>query len=442
MPTFLGRELRGLALYSSSALFMRGSRMLTSFGFNLLLARQLGASGTGTFFLALGVTQLAALTARLGMDATLVRLVAGGEGRSVGFYRRTITLVLGLGITMTVLVFVGAPVLARGVFREAALATPLRVMALSIIPSSLAFIHGSLLQSAGRIGAALFVQHVGILLIATPLLLVFATGGSVLGAAVAHTLATLLILAAGLLCWRHTERRDFPLADKAVSAALWRRTLRAGLSIYSLELVFAGSLLADTFFLGALSSSEDVGTFRVAARVAVLAVAALEAVTAAIAPRLAAYHSSDDLQSFERTARTGTAFAVMLNLPYWIVVLAFPQAVLGLFGTEFGVGADALVILMIGRIFASLTGPVGTLMIMGGLERPLRNVTIATAVLRLALLALVVPRWGLIGVAVVSCVIDIANNTAVTVLLYRQLGVLSFPLPARLLPYRFAVTRR
>ena len=64
-----------------------------SFGFNVLLARMLGADGAGIYFLALTVTTIATVFGRMGLDNALLRFTAanaavGDWGAVKGIYRK------------------------------------------------------------------------------------------------------------------------------------------------------------------------------------------------------------------------------------------------------------------------------------------------------------------------------------------------------------------
>lgn len=428
-------EIRGLVLHSSSALFMRAFRSLASFAFNVVLARLLGAEGTGMYFLALSITELSTLIARMGMDATVVRLLAGGRGRTRAFYHRVLLLVTATGLAMTGVVQMMAPFVCVHLFGEPGLVVPLRIMAMGIAPWALVFIHGSLLQSAGRIALSIFIHYVGAFVIGIPFLLVLAWDGSLTGAALSQVAATLSVLAAGAFVWRRTVAGGFELADEELAPGMWGAAVRASLSLAAIGILFAAGSHADTFLLGALTTMSDVGTFRVAFRIAVLGGAALEAVGTAIAPRMAAHHSRGDLRALEATARAGTALAVAISVPYWLLVLGFPDAVLGLFGSEFTVGSGAMVLLIAGKIVSTVSGPVATLLIMAGHERELRNLTLLVTLGHVALLPFVIPIWGFVGVAAVCCLSSVANNLGATLLIRRTLGIVALPLPSRVLPY-------
>jgi stage V sporulation protein B len=132
---------------AGAAFLLRSTGAVFSFLFNVLLARFLGADGSGIYYLAAGVVILATAIAQMGLDQTLLRFtaahVAMEEWSAVkGMYRQSMGLALLSSSLCTALVMVGAPLIAERLFSDPNLITPLRWMALSIIPMTLATLYG------------------------------------------------------------------------------------------------------------------------------------------------------------------------------------------------------------------------------------------------------------------------------------------------------------
>ena len=155
---------------ATSAVVLRLVAIGVQFGFNLLLARLVGAEGTGVYYLALGVTVIASLIGRVGLDDVLVRHTAvHAESEQwahiaglAGFALRVATWV---AVSATAVIMVLAPWIAEQVLSEPDLTSPLRLMALSIVPFSLLSLHGSLLAALKLSGRAVLVQMTGVPLI-------------------------------------------------------------------------------------------------------------------------------------------------------------------------------------------------------------------------------------------------------------------------------------
>ncbi len=173
-----------------------------AFCFNLLLARKLGAEGAGIYFLALTVTTIATVFGRMGLDNALLRFTAAnasiGDWQAVkGVYSKGMSLALAVSGISAVIVFAAAPFLADLIFSKPELVSPLRWMALAIVPMSLLILHAEMLKGLVRIRDSLLVNGVGV-----PALslvgLIFLIEAGVKGAVWAYTLAAVLTAILGI----------------------------------------------------------------------------------------------------------------------------------------------------------------------------------------------------------------------------------------------------
>src|SRR5882724_5362690 len=173
---------------------MQVAEAATKFGLNLLLARLLGGSGVGLFYLAFTVTTLGAVAGRLGLDRSLLRHIAANIAIE-NYAGARGAVVKGLAITLLVstatslILFAVAPLLAVYAFAEPALVNPLRIMTIAIIPLALLTVISSMLRALRQIFSSQLILSV-----MWPL--TTACGVAVLGASVSVVGATSVQLAA------------------------------------------------------------------------------------------------------------------------------------------------------------------------------------------------------------------------------------------------------
>jgi len=82
-----------------------------------------------------------------------------------------------------------------------------------------------------------------------------------------------------------------------------------------------------------------------------------------------------------------------------VPIIAFADAIMGIFGPEFRSGASVLIVLCLGQLIVGLLGPVTSLLFMSKREKTVRTCTFAAAVLNVALHASAVPFFGALGAA-------------------------------------------
>ena len=93
---------------------------------------------------------------------------------------------------------------------------------------------------------------------------------------------------------------------------------------------------------------------------------------------------------------------VSLNLPLFFLVLAFPAALLAIFGKGFQTGASALVVLAWGNLINAATGTSGAILDMTGHTRvKLLNSALSVA-LAIGLNWILIPPMGIVGAALAA----------------------------------------
>ncbi|MBT8144837.1 MAG: oligosaccharide flippase family protein, partial [Gammaproteobacteria bacterium] len=155
----LDQEAGELVRGASLALVIRTAGALITFGLNVLIARRLGVDQTGAFFLALTVATLASVIARAGAPNTVLRFVAAnaadnGWNTVRAAYRRGLSICIGVGVAVTAVIVLLAPLLAERVFGQPEIRSALVAMALLIMPTATFRLSSMALQGLGRVADA------------------------------------------------------------------------------------------------------------------------------------------------------------------------------------------------------------------------------------------------------------------------------------------------
>lgn len=429
----LDAHMRELVRGAGVALFLKVSGAGLAFGFNIALARILGAHGAGLYFLGLTTITVASVIGRAGLDNALLRFTAGSaavdDWSAVrGVYQKGIGIGGGISLAAALAVFLGAPWISEAIFSEPTLTDPLRVMALAVVPFSLLILHAELLKGLKRIFESQLVQGIGIPALSLAGVLVLAPTFGVMGAAWAYVAATILTTVLGLWLWRRgtlefrTARPRFETGVLLASAAplFW-------VALLNLVMNWASSGL-----LGVWADAREVGIFNVAHRTALLTGFVLFAVNAIAAPKFSGLYAAGDITALDSTARRSAALMAIAALPILLVLVFFPGPVLSLFGPEFRAGSTVLIVLAAGQFVNVVTGSVSYLLMMSGRERLLRNLMFGAALLNLILNALLIPRIGMLGAAVATTGSLVFLNVAAAVLVYRRLSIVILPIPGAL----------
>lgn len=402
-------------------------------GVTMLIARRLGRVDVGVYAQAYALLSLLGTLSLTGLSAGLTRFVAVHLAeRDAGAIRGTVRLGLTVSTasaaTLGAALFVAMPWLVETVFHEPRLATPLRIVALTL-PTT-AFTNAALAATQGYrtmkpfalIG--LIFEPITRLGLVALLVLVGAGLPGVMVALLGSNLAAAVL--AGLALRRVMGPPTAPASYRP------RQLLAFSTMSWLAGLASNGLLWADVLLLGMLGNSGQVGVYNVAVRLVQLATFVMVPINAAFAPRIADLYHRGRMSSLRRTYGLAGSWIIRISLPAFVLLLVFPRDLLAFFGRGFVVGASVTMILAVGRFVDAATGPCGMMLNMSG--RPRLNLlnNAVGLVLNVALNLLLIPRYGIVGSAVAwaisLCVINVAR-------------VLQVWLELRMLPFEAATAR-
>jgi O-antigen/teichoic acid export membrane protein len=418
---------KGWGLLAGGRVFESASRFVIV----LMLARVLGVEGYGLYVLALAAGSLFAGIALLGLDEAMVRYIAILSGRrdrsgvwgalQVGL---GVSLVAGIGLG-AVLYFGAAPI-AQRLFDEPRLTELLRLVAV-IVPLLVASnMLASVARGFRRMDYVAFAENIVPSVLRIVLVGLVALGGwlnaysavALFGLSDLVASTTLIILL----------NRQFPLRG-----VFHRDTQRCVRRIFGFALpLWLSGLLSRfrqnllTMILGSLTSATSVGLFAVAARVNELGHLAMGTITVSIRPLLAQLKDRRDGDALSHLYRIGTRWTISLSLPFFLIIVLFPEQLLRLVGDSFGAGAAALILMAFGELVNAATGICGAMVDMTGHPRiKLVNSAIWTTLL-LGGSAALIPRWGVVGAASAVFIATAAVNILVVIEVWLLEGLIPF----------------
>jgi O-antigen/teichoic acid export membrane protein len=403
--------------------FLAGGRVIefgSRFIITLLLARILGVQDYGLYVLSISAVTLFAGVAYLGLDQALVRYVAILSSRKDSAGLRG-ALQVGFGVSavagaaMGAALYLGAAAIAEGLFDEPRLTPLLRVLAVVLPFLVISNLLAATARGFRRMDYSAFAEQV-VQSVARMLLLgTFALVGTLdvfvaailFGVSDVAATITLIVLLNKLLpirtVFQRGARRDVkPIVGFAFP--MW---------LSGLLLQFRRSIL--TLTLGGLSSVASVSIFAIAARVNDVGHTVLGSITIAVRPIVAQLHDKEDQRGLSHLYRTTTRWTFTLNLPFFLLMVLYPAALLSLFGETFARGAPALTIMAIAELVNAATGVCQAMIDMTGRAKlKLANSLLWTITL-VASSAVLIPLWGVVGAATAMLISTVAVNLAAVV---------------------------
>ncbi len=393
---------KGTGVTAAASMFEYASRFIIAF----LLTRALGVDQYGLYTVAISVAAIFTGFATFGLDDALVRYVSIQSGRQdrkgvAGTLQIALGLPLVFGLSLGLAMFFSAEIIAVQVFDEPRLSEPLQVMA-AVVPilsfsnvllgatrgfrrMDYAALAENVIQTIIRLGLLAALSIVGFDVITA--IIVF--GIADLGAAV-----TMIVLL----------QRLFPL--RAVVGGDVRRESREIIG-FAIPMWLSGLLtqfrknIQDVIlaFFGVIA---EVGIFALASRVNVVGRVFYRSVVVAVKPLLAQGHDQGDRDRLGQIYRMATRWLVALNLPFFLAMVLYPEAILSVFGREFAAGAAALSVLAWGELINAATGVCGSMIDMGGYTRVKLFNSVMLLVFLLSSSLVLIPRFGVLGAAFAS----------------------------------------
>lgn len=416
---------------SASALLRFLGASLT-FGFSLVIARLLGAEGAGLYFLALTVVTIASVIARVGLDNVVLRFVAIHAAKLEhneikALYELTMRTVFAASCALSCLCFFASNWFGGELFGDEKIIEPIRWMAFSIVPFSIINLQAQWLRGLKKIYLAVTIQSVGIPFVSLILITPLVMAESISGAGIAYLIATITVsVCSYFICLR---LNDSACANVPyVCADIWSSAKPLFMtSILDVCLVWLPFIA-----LGILETTENVGIYAIANRIALLLSIFLIALNGITAPDFAALFATGDTKAIEALANRTTTLLSAAVLPLFIITLIFSDHVMNLFGAEFKDGSILLQILITAQILNILSGPGNSILIMTGFDVISRNINMISVATMCILLFLLIPQFGAVGAALSSTFALIMKNFMAMYFVYTCTGIRLIPFASRL----------
>jgi O-antigen/teichoic acid export membrane protein len=283
---------------------------------------------------------------------------------------------------------------------------------------------GDTLQSVtrgfGRMRTTVMVERIGRPLAQLMLVFLAAPTGNVLLLVLAWTVpyvpATVMSwLPVRRLARANRHRRPDAEPSGFTRAEYWRFTGPRAL----ISLTQVGLQRADVLLVVAILGPVEAALYAAATRFLVVGQLGNQAISVALQPRLSAALARRDLAEAGMLYRTTTGWLVLTTWPLYLLVGAFPAALLGIFGQEYASATDIVVVLCAAMLVATASGQVDTVLMMAGKSTWNLAKAVLALVVQLGLDVLLLPHLGILGAAIGWAVsILISNLVPLGMLLY------------------------
>ncbi|HCB03035.1 MAG TPA: polysaccharide biosynthesis protein [Nocardioides bacterium] len=423
--TGVGTEHRG----ALETLARRGSASVLGAGFSAIFGILLvvvvtnGFTPTvaGTLFAATSAFLILESVALLGTDTGLVKWmpaqIASGRPQDLP---RTLTVAIAPVLAFALVIGVGlyavAPSVSGHLVGEDAadvMTTMLRVVAI-IMP--VASVYDQLVaatRGTGSMRPTVMVENIGRLgLQALAVLVAMLAGGGPLMLALAWSLPYAVGLVAVIVWLRKLVRARMRGATGVVTDWLvvarefWAYTAPRAIA----RVTQTALKRSDIVLVAALASPAQAALYTAATRFIVLGQLFVQSVQQALSPQIAALFARDESRAANSVYQAATLWSMIAAWPLYLVLAGFSPTLMGIFGEQYDVATDVVLILALTMLLATACGPVDSVLLMAGHSwLSLRNSVVSLAV-NVALNFILIPIYGIRGAAISWSVAIVVRN--------------------------------
>lgn len=406
----------------------------------IVVARGVGAGGTGAFFEAVALFTILSNVGELGADTGLVKMLphyrALGRNRDLPSVVRTalwppVLFCLGLAAVAWLFAPQLAEVMAHGQ-RVAQVESYLRTFTPFIPLGAITTVVLAGTRGMGTMVPFVWIQNIVLptlrpVLVEATIALGLGTVAIALGWAAPLAVAFLLgfvVLWRLILRARAREPRSKRITRRrAIRSEFWRFAgPRAVAAVFGITITWLDVLLVGAF----LHSTRQAGIYAAASRLSVLGASALSAVGMAIAPQVSQLAALGRVRDAESVFQTGTWWLMALTWPGYITLAIFAPFLLRVYGHGFVGGQAALAILCAAQLFNLGTGNVTIVLLMAGKSSWNLINSAAALTANIGINIYLIPRLGITGAAIAWAAAIIINNLAAVLEVNYLMGIRPF----------------
>lgn len=180
----------------------------------------------------------------------------------------------------------------------------------------------------------------------------------------------------------------------------------------------------DLLILGGFEASAQIGIYRAALQISMLASFGYVALNMLAGQRFSKLRAQGDRAGLNRTATWLARLSLLAALPLPLLLLVAGDGFFTLvFGTEFAAAAVPALIVASGLTFSGAIGMARTLLVMHHREFLVMRATLAALAINVVACIVLIPEYGVLGAACANFASTVAWNLILWVLAIRQTGI-------------------
>lgn len=422
-------DLKLVARSSAAAFWSRIYAVAFHYLLVLIIARVLGPTLMGSFFLGFTILSVLATVCQIGLGGGLIKFLSVGLLEDDYEYVKktlffSVKLVFLVSVGVAIVLFFFRDALSSHIFGDPNLDFVLLFIAATLPFYSLFFLSVGALKPFKRIGLLVAVQNLLFPTLNLLLLVVlFLAGLKLSSPLVSLLIATIMSLAAFSLLFKRFLPRGTESSSRVLDA---RELFSVSIPIYLSSVMTLFMVWTDTVMVGIFETSKEVGIYTAAARTATFAAFFLVAVNYILPPLVAQLYEKKEKKNLESLARRTARWNLIFSLTVTMTFVLFGREILSLFGTDFIIAYIPLLFLCLGQTVNAAAGSVGYTLAMTGFQRVLTYISTFAALLNVLLNALLIPFFSITGAALATGFTLALWNVLASYSVFRRVGIIPY----------------
>lgn len=219
--------------------------------------------------------------------------------------------------------------------------------------------------------------------------------------------------------------------------SLWQRVSAPLVLMLAVDEIF---LWSDILIVSVLMAPPDVSIYFAAQRSMSLAAFVKFAFMMVLARDLSMAKAGGDSKHLQDKVTRASTWTFWLMVPAVIITIAAGYPLLAMFGPEFTIGYPVMLVLGVGFLFQAVIGQAQDLMIILGHQRTNIAIGIGSIALNVVLSVILVPQFGILGVAIATAATYAARAVVYVIAIRRLHGLWVFAEIPKLTRLRDPVT--
>ncbi len=178
-------------------------------------------------------------------------------------------------------------------------------------------------------------------------------------------------------------------------------------------------LTIDVVLLRKWLGSEVAGLYSIPIKIVLFLNMIILSINVNVSPKIAEMYQ-DKKEELQSLLRKNARFIASLNFAVGLVILLFPDWILGIFGNSYTVGKSALYLLVLGHLTCSLFGCVAVYLNMTNRSSVFRKIMFFSLVINMMFNLLLIPKYGMQGAAISFVAANLFWNIIASIYIYTK----------------------